>query len=124
MPANSCILGIQLKNEPVQQLILQYSALLFVILFIVMLADKVKLPAPILLVLAGLPLGFVPAFHHIHIDPELIFVILLPPLLYEAAWNTSWKDLWKWRRQPFTTAAPFRSATWYYLSLLPSSLSR
>ncbi|MEO5635544.1 MAG: Na+/H+ antiporter [Chitinophagaceae bacterium] len=71
---------------------------MFVILFIVMLADKIKLAAPILLVIAGLPLGFVPALHNIHIDPELIFVIFLPPLLYEAAWNTSWKDLWKWRR--------------------------
>lgn len=80
------------------QLILQYSALLFVILFIVMLADKIKMASPILLVIAGLPLGFIPALHDIHIDPELIFVIFLPPLLYEAAWNTSWKDLWKWRR--------------------------
>lgn len=84
--------------NPVHHLILQYSALLFVILFIVMLADKIKLASPILLVIAGLPLGFVPALHDIHIDPELIFVIFLPPLLYEAAWNTSWKDLWKWRR--------------------------
>src|SRR5882762_116702 len=28
----------------------------------------------------------------------LIFIIFLPPLLYEAAWYTSWKDLWRWRR--------------------------
>jgi monovalent cation/hydrogen antiporter len=63
-----------------------------------MLANKIKIAAPILLVLAGLPLGFVPAFHGMDINPELIFVIFLPPLLYEAAWNTSWKDLWKWRR--------------------------
>lgn len=28
----------------------------------------------------------------------MIFIIFLPPLLYEAAWNTSWKELWKWRR--------------------------
>ncbi|HTL07779.1 MAG TPA: cation:proton antiporter, partial [Chitinophagaceae bacterium] len=69
-----------------------------VIIFIVMLADKLKLASPILLVVAGLPLGFLPVLHNIHIDPELIFLIFLPPLLFEAAWNTSWKDLWKWRR--------------------------
>jgi len=69
-----------------------------VIIFIVMLADKLKLASPILLVIAGLPLGFLPVLHNIHIDPELIFLIFLPPLLFEAAWNTSWKDLWKWRR--------------------------
>ncbi len=34
----------------------------------------------------------------IKIDPELIFIIFLPPLLYEAAWNISWKELWKYRR--------------------------
>lgn len=78
--------------------ILLYTSLLFLIVFIVMLADKIKLAAPILLVIAGLPLGFVPGLRNIHIDPEMIFLIFLPPLLYEAAWNTSWKDLWKWRR--------------------------
>ncbi|MDN3583523.1 Na+/H+ antiporter [Mucilaginibacter flavus] len=79
-------------------LIIQYTCLLAVILFVVMLARKIKVAYPILLVLAGLPLGFVPFLNGIHIDPELIFAIFLPPLLYESAWNTSWKDFWKWRR--------------------------
>ncbi len=79
-------------------LIIQYTCLLVVILFVVMLAQKIKIAYPILLVLVGLPLGFVPALNGIHIDPELIFVIFLPPLLYESAWKTSWKDFWKWRR--------------------------
>ncbi|XHR96953.1 cation:proton antiporter [Mucilaginibacter sp. UC70_90] len=50
------------------------------------------------MVLIGLPLGFVPFLKGIEIQPDLIFVIFLPPLLYESAWNTSWKDFWKWRR--------------------------
>jgi Na+/H+ antiporter len=79
-------------------LVIQYTCLLVIILFIVMLAQKIKIAYPILLVLAGLPLGFVPFLRGIEIQPELIFVIFLPPLLYEAAWNTSWKDFWKWRR--------------------------
>src|SRR5204862_5903394 len=34
----------------------------------------------------------------LNMDPELIFIIFLPPLLYESAWAVSWKELWKWRR--------------------------
>jgi Na+/H+ antiporter len=87
-------------------LIIQYTFLLAVILFIVMLAQKIKIAYPILLVLAGLPLGFVPILRGIEIDPDMIFVIFLPPLLYEAAWSTSWKDFWKWRRVISSFAVP------------------
>lgn len=71
-----------------------------------MLAQKIRIAYPILLVLAGLPLGFVPFLRGIEIQPELIFAIFLPPLLYEAAWNTSWKDFWKWRRVISSFAFP------------------
>lgn len=71
-----------------------------------MLAQKIKVAYPILLVLVGLPLGFVPFLRGIEIEPDLIFVIFLPPLLYEAAWNTSWKDFWKWRRVISSFAFP------------------
>jgi Na+/H+ antiporter len=87
-------------------LIIQLTCLLVIILFVVMLAEKIKVAYPILLLLAGLPLGFVPALRGIEINPELIFVIFLPPLLYEAAWNTSWKDFWKWRRVISSFAFP------------------
>src|SRR6195952_926344 len=88
------------------QAVIQYTCLLIIILFVVMLAQKIKVAYPILLVLVGLPLGFVPFLRGIEIQPELIFVIFLPPLLYEAAWNTSWKDLWKWRRVISSFAFP------------------
>ncbi|WP_276481388.1 Na+/H+ antiporter [Paraflavitalea pollutisoli] len=75
-----------------------YIVLVLAILFIVMLAQKLKISYPILLVVAGLVISFVPGLPAIEIDPDLIFVIFLPPLLYEAAWKTSWKELWRWRR--------------------------
>ncbi|HRP58204.1 cation:proton antiporter [Agriterribacter sp.] len=53
---------------------------------------------PVLLVLAGLAISFIPGIPAMHIDPELIFFIFLPPLLYEASWSVSWKELWRWRR--------------------------
>jgi len=72
--------------------------LLFVIFLLVMLGQKFKISAPIFLVVAGLAISFIPGIPLIEIDPELIFLIFLPPLLYEAAWYTSWNDFWKWKR--------------------------
>lgn len=52
-----------------------------------MLAKKIKVAYPVLLVMAGLGISFIPGTPKIHIEPELIFFIFLPPLLYEAAWG-------------------------------------
>lgn len=73
-------------------------SLLFVIMLLVLLAKKIKVAYPIFLVIAGLGISFIPQIPHLHLDPELIFLIFLPPLLYEAAWYTSWNDFWKWKR--------------------------
>jgi CPA1 family monovalent cation:H+ antiporter len=69
-----------------------------VIVLLIMLANKLKVAYPVLLVVAGLLISFIPGVPVLHIDHEMIFVIFLPPLLYEAAWVTSWKELWRWRR--------------------------
>lgn len=75
-----------------------YLALLIVIVLVIMLAKKLKVAYPVLLVVTGLLISFIPGIPTMHIDPDLIFVIFLPPLLYEAAWSISWKELWRWRR--------------------------
>lgn len=75
-----------------------YLGLLIVIVLLIMVANKIKVAYPILLVLAGLIISFIPGVPVINIQPELIFFIFLPPLLYEAAWKVSWKEMWKWRR--------------------------
>ncbi|HSF54382.1 MAG TPA: Na+/H+ antiporter [Algoriphagus sp.] len=75
-----------------------YLAIIIVIVLLVMLANKAKIAYPVLLVLAGLIISFIPGIPTIQIEPELIFIIFLPPLLYEASWSISWKELWKWRR--------------------------
>ncbi|WP_232373234.1 Na+/H+ antiporter [Pinibacter aurantiacus] len=54
--------------------------------------DKIKLPYPVLLVLAGLIIAFIPGVPRIILNPDVIFVVILPPLLYDAASRTSWKD--------------------------------
>ena len=104
------------------QQIIQYTALLAIILFVVMLAQKIKIAYPILLVVTGLVLGFVPGFSGIEIEPDMIFVIFLPPLLYEAAWNTSWKDFWKWRRVISSFAFPIVIITSCVVAIVSSNL--
>ena len=54
-----------------------------------MLANKIKIAYPILLVLAGLVLSLLPGMPQIKVEPELIFIIFLPPLLFEAAYGAS-----------------------------------
>jgi CPA1 family monovalent cation:H+ antiporter len=65
--------------------------LLFVVVFAV-LARKLQTPYPIVLVVAGLLLSFIPGIPSIPLNPDLIFLVVLPPLLYAAAWLTSWRD--------------------------------
>src|SRR5271168_499318 len=65
--------------------------LLFVVVFAA-LARKLKTPYPIVLVIAGLLLGFIPGIPQISLHPDWIFLVVLPPLLYSAAWLTSWRE--------------------------------
>src|ERR1700712_805595 len=66
--------------------------------FLVLLAQRLKIAYPIVLVAAGLAISFIPGVPATRIDPDLVFLIILPPVLYDAAQNTSWKALWRWRR--------------------------
>jgi CPA1 family monovalent cation:H+ antiporter len=89
-----------------QTIFIQYVYLILIILALVMLANKLRIAYPIVLVLGGLLLSFASSFSNITIDPDLIFFIFLPPLLYESAWQTSWKEFWRWRRVIISFAFP------------------
>ena len=65
--------------------------LLFVVVFGA-LARKLNTPYPIVMVLGGLLLSFIPGIPRISLNPDLIFLVILPPLLYSAAWLTSWRE--------------------------------
>ena len=65
--------------------------LLFIVVF-GLIARKVGTPYPIVMVIGGLLLGFVPSVPAITLNPDLIFLVVLPPLLYASAWTTSWRD--------------------------------
>ena len=69
-----------------------FLLLLFFVVLFGIFARKLSAPYPIVMVLGGLALSFIPAVPNIKLDPDLVFLIILPPLLYSAAWNTSWRD--------------------------------
>ena len=105
-----------------QSFFIQYVYLILIILALVMLANKLRLAYPIVLVLGGLALSFFTDFSNITINPELVFFIFLPPLLYEAAWQVSWKEFWRWRRVITGFAFPIVIITSCVIAVFSSNL--
>jgi Na+/H+ antiporter len=73
--------------------------LLVVTIPLVALARHAKVPYPIALVLGGLALGFVPDLPSVHLDPNLVLLIFLPPLLYWEAITAPTDVMWANRTQ-------------------------
>lgn len=72
--------------------------LLFVVSMLAMLSEKLHISYPIFLVISGLGISLIPNVPQVALHPDIVFIIFLPPLLYAAAWNTSWNDFWTMRR--------------------------
>ncbi|HEY6503722.1 MAG TPA: Na+/H+ antiporter [Chitinophagaceae bacterium] len=66
--------------------------ILAVLISLSALIEKIRFPNPVFLVLAGLAIGFIPALPDLALDPDVVFLVFLPPLLYDAAFRTSWHD--------------------------------
>src|SRR5437667_10176950 len=66
--------------------------LLVAVVALVTVARKVQVPYPVLLVLGGLALALMPNLPRVELDPDLVFVLFLPPLVYSAAFSTSLRD--------------------------------
>src|SRR5258707_13464189 len=66
--------------------------LLVLVVAFAVLAQRIKTPYPIVLVTAGLALSFVPGIPKVQLNPEVVFLVVLPPLLYNGAWQMSWRD--------------------------------
>ena len=74
------------------------SLLLGLLCFIAVFAGAARrmgIPYPIMLVVAGLLLSLVPGIPRIGLNPDLVFFLFLPPLLYSAAWTLSWQEFVK-----------------------------
>src|SRR5580698_8589217 len=71
------------------------TVFLLLLLFVVIFGDlarRLKMAYPIVLVVAGLLVSFIPGLPKISLNPDMVFLAVLPPLLFHAAWETSWRD--------------------------------
>jgi monovalent cation/hydrogen antiporter len=66
--------------------------LLVAIVILAALAARLRINYPILLVIGGLALGFVPGLPSVRLSPDLVFLIFLPPLLYAESFNSSYRE--------------------------------
>ena len=78
--------------------------LLAVVTALAEVTDKIKIPYPILLVVTGIGIGLIPGLPSVELKPEIVFLIFLPPVLYAAAWATSWPDF-KAAKRPISLLA-------------------
>jgi CPA1 family monovalent cation:H+ antiporter len=69
-----------------------FVGLLLTVAVLAMLARKLHIPYPILFVIGGLLLGWIPGLPPVRLNPNLVFFLFLPPLLFPAALFTSWRD--------------------------------
>lgn len=108
-----------MSHSHIQDNLLLILSLLSAVLMLTMVSKKLGVAYPIFLVIAGLLISFIPGIPHITLEPDWVFLVFLPPLLYSAAWNTSWKDFFSYRRSIGMLALGlviFTSLTIAYLS--------
>jgi monovalent cation/hydrogen antiporter len=88
-----------------------FLGLLLCAVVIALIAKRLDQPYPIALVLAGLGLALLPGMPAVDLDPELVFFLLLPPVLSEAAFFTSWRDFLRLKRPILLLAFGLVAAT-------------
>ena len=67
--------------------------LLIGIVVIATVADRLRIAYPILLVIAGIAVALIPTHHRIQLQPDLVLLVFLPPLIYDASLDTSAREL-------------------------------
>src|SRR4051794_7392740 len=81
------------RKSPMEHLEAVIISLLVAVAFLSAVATRIGIPYPILLVVGGLALGFVPEIPDVRLQPDLVLVVFLPPLLYSAAFFANLREL-------------------------------
>lgn len=79
-------------TESINHIELLLLALLPLVAAFALLAKRIQIPYPIVLVLGGLALSLIPGLPRVELNPDVVFFIILPPLLFSASFHTSWRD--------------------------------
>ncbi len=72
---------------------LALTTILAVVVLLLLAAQFTRVPYPILLVIGGLGLAALPPIPDVELDPDLVLIVILPPLLYSAAYFTPLREL-------------------------------
>ena len=78
--------------DQVNYILVLLIGLLFAVAAVAGLARRFALSYPIVLVVFGLLCSLIPHVPRIPLPPSIVFLVFLPPLLYVAAWQTSWRE--------------------------------
>ncbi len=89
---NPSIALLSVAASGIHQLETVFLLLLALVVVFALLARGLKTPYPIVLVVGGLLLSFIPGIPRVTLTPDIVFLVVLPPLLYHAAWHTSWRE--------------------------------
>src|SRR5689334_19021269 len=68
------------------------AAVLVAVVGLSVLASRLSVPYPIVLVIGGALFGFIPGLPQVELDPEIVLVVFLPPLLYKSAFFSNFND--------------------------------
>ncbi|HEU4982501.1 MAG TPA: Na+/H+ antiporter [Acidobacteriaceae bacterium] len=80
-------MGISIHNIEITLLVL-----VVLVALLAVFARRLKVPYPIILVLGGLALGFIPWVPDVRLSPTVVFLVILPPLIFASALNTPWRE--------------------------------
>ncbi len=67
-------------------------ALLVIVAILAVVAKRVSIPYPIIMVIGGLVLSLIPGLPHVSLNPNIVFFVVLPPLIFSAAFQISWRE--------------------------------
>ena len=97
-------------------------ALLSLALVLSVVAGRLQAPYPSFLVIGGLAMGFLPIAPGVALEPRLVFTLFLPPVLFAAAYTTSWRDFRDNIRPILALAVVLVALTTYIVAIVADAL--
>jgi CPA1 family monovalent cation:H+ antiporter len=79
-------------TTPLSHVQLLLLVLLVIVAALAIVAKRLTIPYPIVMVVGGLCLSLIPGLPHVSLDPNLVFFVVLPPLIFSAAFHISWRE--------------------------------
>ncbi|WP_020604626.1 Na+/H+ antiporter [Spirosoma spitsbergense] len=96
--------------------------LLIFVIGLALLTQRIRLAFPILLTVGGLGIGFLPGLPRVVLDPSVVLLVFLPPVLYSAAWYTNWGDFRRYGEPIMVLALGLVLATSFGVALLAHAM--